>query len=410
MVKFIHCADVHLGRSIHIEAGMPSSMKETVLTATYISFKNIIDKAIEEKVDFLIISGDLYDHEHRSLRGQWFVKKQVERLNEHHIRVFIIHGNHDPIVEKQSFIHLPNNVHVFSSEGEQVKVVTSGDERVCIHGFSYPEKAYTDNPTCLYEDAVENQGYHIGVLHGQEKTNQEHEPYAPFALRDLLQKGYHYWALGHIHERKVLSTHPPVIYSGNVQGAHRKEKGPKGAYLVQFNGNEVETEFFETAPLIWVEQNVSIDDVDTIDALVQDMIDELPQKEGDTTFLIDLKIIGEGPLHLYLKKEEHRDELLTLLREEVDEHCWVHRLEVLTSPVIDRDSIRKQEHLLGDIVRISEQEKQDFQAFDDTISKLQTNRLMKKYIEPFSEDEKVQIIDSAEKMLLSSLMEEEEEQ
>ncbi|MEZ6149369.1 MAG: hypothetical protein R3C09_04535 [Pirellulaceae bacterium] len=45
-------------------------------------------------------------------------------------------------------------------------------------------------------------------------------------------KGYDYWALGHIHKREVLCQEPFVAFSGNIQGRHIRESGPKGCYVV----------------------------------------------------------------------------------------------------------------------------------------------------------------------------------
>lgn len=405
MIRFIHCADIHLGRSIQLESGMPDEMKEIVLNAPYISFENIVTEAIKQNVDFLLISGDLYDREHRSLRGQWFVKKQTERLYEENINVFIIHGNHDPLVDTHNLIHLPENVHVFSSEGEKIKYLTSTNETVFIHGVSYPEKAYTDDPLPRYEKAKDLSGYHIGMLHGQERTHQEHEPYAPFELKGLLAMGYHYWALGHIHQQKVLTDHPPVIYPGNVQGAHRKERGEKGAYLVELRNDQSHVSFFHTAPIIWDEVEVYIDHIEGVEQLVQEVLLKLPQSASRQKFIIEVNFRGNGMLHEHLKKEENREELRSLLREECPSGCWIHRLNIHTSPFINRQQLLNQDHLLGDIVRAADSLKQN-DCFDDVLVQLRENRLMKKYIRPFSDEEEDEIIDSAEKVLLSSLMEE----
>ena len=51
-------------------------------------------------------------------------------------------------------------------------------------------------------------------------------------LAELTAKGYDYWALGHVHEHAVLQQSPWVVFSGNLQGRHIRETGPRGAVLV----------------------------------------------------------------------------------------------------------------------------------------------------------------------------------
>ncbi len=51
-------------------------------------------------------------------------------------------------------------------------------------------------------------------------------------MAELIGKGYDYWALGHVHARSVLSQAPWVVFTGNLQGRHVNEPGPKGATLL----------------------------------------------------------------------------------------------------------------------------------------------------------------------------------
>ena len=66
--------------------------------------------------------------------------------------------------------------------------------------------------------------------HGTYSKSSTKNRYTEFILEDLNQKLYHYWALGHIHERQELSDMPPIYYPGNIQGRHFGEQGPKDVY------------------------------------------------------------------------------------------------------------------------------------------------------------------------------------
>ncbi|MDQ0254206.1 DNA repair exonuclease SbcCD nuclease subunit [Evansella vedderi] len=410
MIRFIHAADLHLGRAIRTRGDLPEHMKETIQQATYTSFERIVDQALEWNVDFVLISGDVYDHEERSLRGQWFVRKQAKRLEVKGIPLFIIHGNHDPLNSNVVRQNIPANVHIFSQDVEGVPITTKGKDKVYIYGFSYPQKAYYENPIPKYERKNDPDSYHIAMLHGQEAGNKEHEPYAPFTLKEVQEKDFHYWALGHIHKRQTLSPNPPVVYPGNIQGAHRNETGEKGAYLVEMTKVETTMTFLPTNPVQWEKITVSIEGLETYDELLEQLEEELSLKEENKLFLLDLTIHGSGPLHDILLEDSKQDELLTILREEVLETAgWVDRIHVQTIPVIDRNQLRKQDHLLGDVVRIVDDFKEKHPEVN-VLEQVYGHASLRKYLTPLTEKDVKEIVDEAEMRLLTPLLRELERQ
>lgn len=233
-VKFIHAADLHLDSPFKgMEMNVAQSVWERMKQSTFESFERIVDKAIQERVDFVLLAGDLYDAETRSLRAQVFVREQMKRLSQYDIPVFIIHGNHDHLGGSWAAIEFPENVHVFTEPYvEEKSFYKNGELLASIYGFSYLQQAVTDNMTAQYTK-MSDAPFHIGMLHGSVEGDAEHNRYAPFQIRELKEKQFDYWALGHIHKREILSEEPYIIYPGNIQGRHRKETGEKGAYLIE---------------------------------------------------------------------------------------------------------------------------------------------------------------------------------
>ena len=86
-VTFIHCADLHLDSPMLGLKNLPASIRTKLRESTFISFKRIVDAAIAKQVDFVLIAGDIYDGEDRSLRAQILFRKEMERLNTHDIEV-----------------------------------------------------------------------------------------------------------------------------------------------------------------------------------------------------------------------------------------------------------------------------------------------------------------------------------
>ena len=100
-----------------------------------------------------------------------------------------------------------------------------------MHGRGFPNRAVPENLVPDYPPPVANR-FNVGLLHTSLTGAAGHDTYAPCALRDLQQKGYDYWALGHVHSPQVLAERPWVVFAGNTQGRHVRETGPRGCRLV----------------------------------------------------------------------------------------------------------------------------------------------------------------------------------
>ena len=61
MFRFIHAADIHLDSPLRGLDQDETAPKERIRNATRVALKNLVDSALEEKVDFMVIAGDIYD-------------------------------------------------------------------------------------------------------------------------------------------------------------------------------------------------------------------------------------------------------------------------------------------------------------------------------------------------------------
>ena len=93
--RFVHTADVHLDSPLRSLALRDAELAARVGEATRQAFEKIIDLCLDERVDALIIAGDLYDGDQTSMKTALFLAGQLRRLDEAGIRVFIVRGNHD---------------------------------------------------------------------------------------------------------------------------------------------------------------------------------------------------------------------------------------------------------------------------------------------------------------------------
>jgi len=333
-VKFIHTADIHLDSPLRGLAAYPDAPAERVRTATRDAFYNLVTRAIEELVDFVVIAGDVYDGDWKDFHTGLFFVRQMGRLRQVGIPVFLLYGNHDAESEMTKTLELPDNVHVFSSrKGETFRIETL---KVALHGRSFKVAATTDSLLPSYPEPVPG-WFNIGVLHTALEGNAEHARYAPCSIGELQAKGYQYWALGHVHEHWLQQGDVTIAYPGNLQGRHIRECGPRGALLVTVEASEItDLERFEVDVLRWHALEVDTTPAESMKGAArlagQEIERLLDSVEGDLPLAIRVTFVGQSPAHSELLGQESQ------LRQEVigqavalnPDRIWIEKVRVAT--------------------------------------------------------------------------------
>ena len=141
--SFIHAADIHLDSPLSGLSAYEGAPVDLLRNAPRAAFSNLIDEAIRERVDFMVIAGDLYDGAWRDFNTGLFFSGETGRLKREEIPVFIVHGNHDAESELTKQLMLPDNVKVFSTR----KAETHHLEHlgVALHGQSFREAKTEEN-------------------------------------------------------------------------------------------------------------------------------------------------------------------------------------------------------------------------------------------------------------------------
>lgn len=274
-MKFIHTADLHLDSPFRGLSDMPTRIWQQVHQSTFTAFERIVDSAIAQQVDFVLIVGDIYDRDHHSAEAEDFFVRQCQRLDQNQIPVYLSYGNHDYQVVRDQENTFPKNVHVFGNSVETKKLTLADKQTVAITGFSY-EKRWLAQQVINDFPGRENTDWQIGMLHGAlSQNNPDQDHYAPFTIPELLQKNYDYWALGHIHKHQQLNDNPPIVYPGDPQGRHKNEEGQHGYYLVQSNSGKLVPEFKVVAPIEWCKIDVEPQNSQSGESLVKELIDQV---------------------------------------------------------------------------------------------------------------------------------------
>ncbi|WP_419808592.1 metallophosphoesterase family protein [Sphingomonas sp.] len=234
--RFLHAADIHLDSPLHGLSRYEGLPVNEIRSATRAAFDNLVQCAIDETVDFVVIAGDLFDGDWRDMGTGLYFAKAMGRLDHAGIPAFLLAGNHDAASVISRTVPWPPNVRLFGSRRPETHRLP--DILVAVHGQSFATQAVTENLVLAYPpgDACT---FNIGMLHTALAGRQGHADYAPCSVDDLRSRGYDYWALGHVHEFEIVSTEPYIVFPGNVQGRTIRETGAKGAVLVDVAAGEV---------------------------------------------------------------------------------------------------------------------------------------------------------------------------
>ncbi len=330
--RFLHAADLHLGSPFRGLALKDADVAQAFAAATRAAFSDLVTRALEEEVAFVVISGDVYDGDWKDNSIGLFFAREMARLARAGIPVFLVKGNHDAESVVTKTITLPDNVTVFSAARAETFEIEA--LQVALHGRSFPDRAVPENYAVSYPDPRPG-WFNLGVLHTSADGRPGHATYAPCTVEELRLRGYDYWALGHVHEHEILARDPWVVFPGNLQGRSVRECGPKGAMLVDVqDGRVLSAERMIVDRARWAELAIDVGDVeDEPEALrlVEEALDPLSEAAEDRLMAVRVRLRGATPLHGRWTADPRRlsDEVLAALqRRHAD--AWLERLRLET--------------------------------------------------------------------------------
>lgn len=354
MFKFIHAADVHLDSPLRGLSRYESAPAESIRDACRRAFGNLVDLAIEEKVSFVLLAGDLYDGDWKDYSTGIFLGQQMGRLGQHNIRVLTVAGNHDAANRMTKALDSPANMKILSSR--EVETIRIDDLAVAIHGRSFGTQHVDENLAAGFA-AAEKGMFNIGLLHTSLNGREGHAVYAPCSADDLCSKGYQYWALGHIHKQEFVSEDPWIVFPGCIQGRHIRETGAKGCVLVTVKDGAVSA--VDKCPLDvlrWVECSVDLTDAAEMRAVL-----ELARKsiENERTSAdgrpIAMRIRFEGAAsisdELAAYPERYEQQIRALGAEIAGDELWIERVENAAVGKLDVASALSDDSAFGKLLR-----------------------------------------------------------
>ena len=240
-MKFAHLADCHIG----------SWRDPKLKDISTIAFQKAVDKCMEENVDFILISGDLFNTSLPRIDNLKTVVNIFRELKEKGIAVYIIPGSHDYSPSGKTMLDVLENAGLFINvvKGEEIgnklKLNFSIDKKTGAKitgmlGKRYSlEKEYYKN---LISENLENEtGYKIFMFHsGIDELKPEDMQNIIMQPLSLLPKNFNYYAGGHVHivkDTKIEGygtiAYPGPLFPNSFSELEKLETG--GFYIVEDN-------------------------------------------------------------------------------------------------------------------------------------------------------------------------------
>lgn len=367
-VKVLHCADLHFDTPFkELSKEISDTSKNELLEV----FKNIIDLAIDENIEVLLIAGDVFDNLTVNKNTLFFISDQIRRIKN--IKVFISPGNHDPYNEKSfySMINWPENVYIFKGDMEFKEVK---ELNLIVWGAGF-RKNY-ENETLLRGVNVDNDKINIMLLHGEIASTNSKNEYNPIYINDIYKSNIDYIALGHKHKfsgilKEGMTTY---AYSGCPQGRGFDEEGEKGVIIGEVYKSGTNLEFFPVYKRKYVTKEIDITGTNNYDEVVFKVLSDLSDEEIYKNFY---KIILKGELKEHFKLREN------LLIEKLKNKFYYIKIINQTSIEVNLEELSRDYSIKGKFISKILEKLKDASDDDKEILKL----ALKIGIQCLSEDE-----------------------
>jgi len=264
-----------------------------------------------------------------------------------------IRGNHDAASKLTAHLSLPDNVRELSHKKPESFVLEQLG--VAVHGQGFDTREETSDLSLRYPEPKRGL-FNVGLLHTALEGRVGHAPYAPCRLSALIDRGYDYFALGHVHTREILSEAPWIVFPGNLQGRHARETGPKGASLVTVEAERVRS--VEHRPLDAVRWQVAEAEVSgerTFDGVLERVRESLAaavaQSDGRMS-AVRVRIHGASAAHEQLAARLDRlTEEIRAVTLDLPSEAWLEKVELSTRPLSERVDLREREDAIGELLR-----------------------------------------------------------
>lgn len=353
-MKIVHAADIHLDSPLRGLERYEGAPVEQIRGATRRATESLVELCITEGADLLLIAGDLYDGNWKDYNTGLFFVAQMARLRAAEIPVVVIRGNHDAASQITRSLRLPENVTELSTRRAETKLFPRLS--VAVHGQGFADKSVKEDLASAYPNALPGL-VNIGLLHTSLEGREGHDDYAPCKPEALSEKGYDYWALGHVHKREIVGREPWIVFPGNLQGRHAKETGAKGASVITIEGGRVTGVKHRSLDAVrWCQCDVDLAGAasgdDAVDLAREALGRRLEEADG-RPLAARVVLQGTSRAHAALtaSPERYSQQIRAAAMDIIGEGVWVEKILLRTRTPIDLDALEDRDDAIGQLAR-----------------------------------------------------------
>lgn len=287
MVKIMHFADVHLDSPFTLENVERSSERRRELRDT---FKRAIDYAAHNRVQLLLLPGDLLEYEHLSPDTSDLLRESFASIPK--TKVVIAPGNHDYYSENCIYKKVDFTDNVFFFRRPEVSKISFDDIGVDVYGYAFCSKFFDRHPLGAFSPDDPDK---INILCAHLDLNSTSRS-CPVSESELAATNVDYAALGHIHNGGEVKKAGNVTYaySGCLEGRDFGECGYKGALVgtIEKEGGRAK---IDIEPVRFSARRYMVERVGVTGARSnEDIINALREKIASYTDDTLLRVIIEG--------------------------------------------------------------------------------------------------------------------
>jgi DNA repair exonuclease SbcCD nuclease subunit len=281
--RFLHAGGFLLDQPLAGLTEIPDPLTDLLIDAPFAAAQKVFDAALEERVDFVVLNGDLIDLSRPSARAIAFLLDNFDRLHSHNISVYWACGKLEQPHDWPTAAALPDRVRQFSvTEPEELSHFRNDRPVANIVGRSWHGTASFQ----VGEFHSDDDGLPTIVVANGNSDSQR-----------LADQMVDYWALGGQSQRTTSGTAERIIhYAGSPQGRSPDDVGPHGATLVHISAERtIRTQFVPTDAVRWHTERVAIEDEATLDSvkkLLTDRVKQLRAEADSRPLIVSWKLRG----------------------------------------------------------------------------------------------------------------------
>lgn len=358
-MKILCAGDLHIGRR---PSRLPDRIDCGALSCAT-AWEAIVDRAIEEAVDLVALSGDVVDQANRYYEAVGPLEAGIRKLAARGIPTVAVAGNHDHDVLPWLAESLdPADFRLLGRGGRWERHTVRRDGRAALHidGWSFPQQRHADDPLRGY--ALEDGGTVpvLGLLHAD--LDAPRSVYAPVSLAALRSRAVGFWLLGHVHAARHLEDgRSHVLYPGSPQAMDPGEPGSHGVWLLEIDAGgrfaarhvPLATVRYETLPI----DLAGVDDERGLGLRVRQSVqDRLERCVGEgcgPLRYLALRLVLSGRTTAHREIEGVASRIVADLRpEHAGVTAVVERVVTATRPALDLESLARTGDAAGLLARL----------------------------------------------------------